>query len=195
MSTTDDNRPEANQDAETETEAAEPAAATETETEREGAGVEPTLTTRERTAAERPKERQNGFARWAKRYGPVVVAAAVIATAVVVFGGDGGDGGDGSDGEAAILDQEELIRSGPMTPQKAELLGEEVDFGPNCDTETGRIKLPTVYAPPCVEPFDGDNGGATTPGVTADEILIVRYETDPALDPLVPRSSGAPGPM
>ncbi|MGH9113810.1 MAG: ABC transporter substrate-binding protein [Acidimicrobiales bacterium] len=81
--------------------------------------------------------------------------------------------------------EEELIRSGPMTPQRAELEGRtDVDFGPDCDTERGQIKLPAVLVPPCVEPFEGDNGGATSPGVTADEIRIVYYQTDPALDPL-----------
>jgi hypothetical protein len=57
-------------------------------------------------------------------------------------------------------------------------------LGPNCDTETGKIKLLSVYAPPCVEPFEGDNGGATAPGVTADTIKVVQYIADPALDPL-----------
>src|SRR5690606_33516651 len=67
----------------------------------------------------------------------------------------------------------------------AELEGiDDVDFGPNCDTETGRIKLPTVLAPPCVEPFEGDNGGATYEGVTEDTVKGVYYQADPALDPL-----------
>ena len=38
--------------------------------------------------------------------------------------------------------------------------------------------------PQCVEPFTGDNGGATATGVTADEVKIVYYQSDPALDPL-----------
>ena len=80
---------------------------------------------------------------------------------------------------------EKLIRSGPMTPQKAELLGETVDFGPDCDTTTGRVKLPSVYAAPCVEPFTGKNPGATSPGVTADTIKVVAYVADPAKDPLL----------
>ena len=43
----------------------------------------------------------------------------------------------------------------------------------------------SVYAPPCVEPFKGDNGGAqTSPGVTADIVKVVEYVADPALDPL-----------
>ena len=71
-----------------------------------------------------------------------------------------------------------------MTPEKAELLGEEVDFGPTCDTDLGRIMLKSVYAPPCVEPFEGDNGGATSAGVTADAVKVVFYRADPALDPL-----------
>jgi hypothetical protein len=125
-----------------------------------------------------------GWARIAKRYGPIVGVVALIAAAVAVFAGGGDDGGDDGQATTEIGSEEELIRSGPMTPQRAELEGEEVDFGPNCDTETGRIMLVTVYAPPCVEPFAGDNGGATSPGVTEDEITIVAYISDPALDPL-----------
>ena len=44
--------------------------------------------------------------------------------------------------------------------------------------------LKSVYAPPCVEPFEGDNGGATSAGVTADAVTVVFYRADPALDPL-----------
>jgi hypothetical protein len=42
------------------------------------------------------------------------------------------------------------------------------------------VKLPTIHAPPCVEPFTGaaakGNGGATGPGVTADTITIAVYK-------------------
>jgi hypothetical protein len=119
----------------------------------------------------------------ARRYGPIAAVVAVVAAAVVVFGGGGGDGDDGPGGEAAASG-DELIESGPMTWQKAELAGEDVDFGPGCDTTTGRIRLPSVYAPPCVEPFTGDNGGETHQGVTADTVEIVYYRSDPAMDPL-----------
>jgi hypothetical protein len=120
-----------------------------------------------------------------RRYGPIAAVVVLIAGAVVLFGG-GGDDDDGDDAAPGTGSSsgEELIRSGPMTPEKAELEGVDVDFGPNCDTETGRIKLVSVYAPPCVEPFDGDNGGATYQGVTADEIKVVYYQADPSLDPL-----------
>ena len=43
---------------------------------------------------------------------------------------------------------------------------------PWCDQTTGRVKLPTLYAPPCVPPYDGNNGGATYPGVTANSITV-----------------------
>src|ERR687897_338957 len=120
-----------------------------------------------------------------RRYGPIAAVVALIAGAVVVFGGGGGgDDDDTATGDTDVGTEEELIESGPMTPAKADLLGEEVDFGPNCDSELGRIKLVSVYAPPCVEPFTGDNGGETYPGVTGDEIKVVYYQADPALDPL-----------
>jgi hypothetical protein len=134
-----------------------------------------------------PGPRPPAWQKGVRRYGPIAAVVVLIAGAVVLFGG-GGDGGDGADDEASTTGtatQEELILSGPMTPERAELEGEtDVDFGPGCDTETGRIMLISVYAPPCVEPFAGDNGGATSPGVTGDVVKVVFYQADPALDPL-----------
>lgn len=58
------------------------------------------------------------------------------------------------------------------------------DAGANCDPNTGRIKVPTIYAPPCVAAFSGDNGGSTYQGVTDETIKVVYFqaETDPAVD-------------
>ncbi|HZA78124.1 MAG TPA: hypothetical protein VE623_17210, partial [Acidimicrobiales bacterium] len=107
----------------------------------------------------RPPRRQPAWMKPAKRYGPIVVVLALIGAAVLVFGGGGDDGDDDADTAAGggTATEDELIESGPMTWQKAELEGttESIDWGPNCDTETGRIKLVSVYAPPCVEPFEG----------------------------------------
>ncbi len=51
---------------------------------------------------------------------------------------------------------------------------------PNCDAKTGRVKMPTLYANPCVAPFSGDNGGATyKTGVSKDTITIVQYVGQP----------------
>jgi hypothetical protein len=97
--------------------------------------------------------------------------------------------------EADAKKNEKLVKAGPLTPEKAKLEGKtNVDFGPNCDTTTGRVKIPSVYAPPCVAPFTGKNGGGTSQGVTDNEIKVVVYNTDPAKDPLVAgqlRAAGA----
>jgi hypothetical protein len=97
--------------------------------------------------------------------------------------------------DADAKKNEKLVKAGPMTPQKAKLEGKtNIDFGPNCDTTTGRVKIPSVYAPPCVEPFKGKNGGSTSQGVTDTEIKVVVYNTDPQKDPLVAgqlRAAGA----
>src|SRR5262245_66405808 len=82
-----------------------------------------------------------------------------------------------------------------MTTVKAQLQGKtDVDFGPNCDTTTGRVKIPSVYAPPCVQQFTGKNGGDTAQGVTQDEVKVVVYTGDPSKDPLLAgqlRAAGA----
>ncbi len=72
----------------------------------------------------------------------------------------------------------------PLTPATAHEQGATVDFGPHCDPATGRVKLPTVWAPPCAEPLAAgtSNGGATWQGVTNDEIVVVSYSA--ANDPL-----------
>ena len=59
-----------------------------------------------------------------------------------------------------------------------------VDWGTRCDTSTGRLAVPDFFAQPCYAPFTGDNGGATAPGVTGDEITIVYYEGQES-DPII----------
>src|SRR4029453_5726700 len=49
------------------------------------------------------------------------------------------------------------------------------DWGDRCDTDSAKVRIPTVYAMACVPVFDGDNGGATTGGPPAATIRIVRY--------------------
>ncbi|MBN2621862.1 MAG: hypothetical protein JXA83_00780 [Acidimicrobiales bacterium] len=146
------------------------------------------------TSGATPPPGQPSWLTGLKRYGPIAAVVVLIAGAVVLFGGGGDDDGDDTASGTGTATQEDLIRSGPMTPEKAELEGAtDVDFGPTCDTETGRIELVSVYAPPCVEPFEGDNGGATYAGVTEDEVKIVYYQTDPALDPLTAATAEGAG--
>lgn len=118
-----------------------------------------------------------GVGRLVRRYGLFVAVAALLAVAVVVFRG-GGEGDDETAGDM-VTDREQLVRSGPMTPEKAELVDQDFEYGPKCDPETDLIKMPSVYAPPCVAPFDGDNGGATSAGVTDETIKVVYYVQNP----------------
>jgi hypothetical protein len=63
-------------------------------------------------------------------------------------------------------------------------LADKIDWGARCDTSTGKLAVPDFFAQPCFAPFSGDNGGATAPGVTGDEMTIVYYEgqeTDPII--------------
>ena len=71
----------------------------------------------------------------------------------------------------------------PISFQDAKKSGtvDKYDFGDNCDPATGRVKVPSVYAPPCLAPRPGVKGGATYQGVTADTITIVYYSA-PAND-------------
>jgi hypothetical protein len=137
-------------------------------------GEFPMTTTDDKTGdspagGDEPPAGPSGAARAVRRYGPIAAVVVLVVGAIVLFGGGGDDDGDdsGSGDTAEIASGDDLIRSGPMTPQRAELEGvDDVDFGPTCDPETGRLALPLRTAPPCVEPFTGDNGGATSPGVT-----------------------------
>ena len=56
-----------------------------------------------------------------------------------------------------------------------------------------RDACPSVYAAPCVPAFDGDNGGATGPGVTAETIRVVCYVPEQSADlTSAPRRHRAP---
>jgi hypothetical protein len=57
---------------------------------------------------------------------------------------------------------------------------------PQCDPVTGRLAVPTRYAPPCVPTVAG-NGGATYQGVTGETITVAVYinRLDPAAQALL----------
>lgn len=104
----------------------------------------------------------------------VTTAVAVSALVAPLIGGAGA----GATAPPGDLDD-------PLTFSAAADAGIEVDWGERCDTERGRIAVPDFFAPECYAPFEGDNGGETTPGVTTDTIQIVMYlslEADPIID-------------
>ena len=71
----------------------------------------------------------------------------------------------------------------PPTYAAAEREGRTADYqwGRGCDRTTGRLEMPTVYAPPCVPVFHGTNGGRTWNGVSATTINVVYYQAQPGL--------------
>lgn len=84
------------------------------------------------------------------------------------------DDGDGGGGEFAF----------PLSFSQAEEQGIEVAWDERCDTETGNLAIKWFFAPECYAPFEGDNGGETTRGVTADTIKVVQYQ-GPDDDPII----------
>jgi hypothetical protein len=64
-----------------------------------------------------------------------------------------------------------VVPGGPVTHRSTS--------DPHCDSVTGRVKIPSLYAPPCVPLFAGDNGGATYQGVTATTITFAVPEAQP----------------
>lgn len=124
-----------------------------------------------------------------KRYGPIaaIVVVLVVIAGVVVLSGSEDDGGDSAEtagnGSSGTTPAASAI---PITYQQAQADGTVADYTwvDNCDPETGRIKIPSVYAPPCVPKFEGDNGGATSQGVTGDSIKVVYYVAQQNADAL-----------
>ena len=108
------------------------------------------------------------------------IATAMALVTVAVAGGLGRDGG-GIDPVRAASPAERagVTEEVPVPIIYADALEarthETIEWVENCDPQTGRIMMPTVYAPPCVPAFEGDNGGATSTGVTADTIKVALY--------------------
>jgi hypothetical protein len=124
-----------------------------------------------------------------RRYGPLAVLAVialVIGIVVVAGGGDDDNGDDGGSDEAASTAGEGALSFSDAAEQDV-----EVDWPDTCDTETGNIAIPSFFAPECYAPFEGDNGGATDVGVTADTITIVYYQSPP--NPITEFITGAIG--
>lgn len=136
----------------------------------------------------------------AQRFGPLLAVVALLVGAGVVAtvkGGDtvagsgpgrgpgistpGGTGGGEGDSDGDGGDPWSSNPDLPIIHAEAQEAGtlDQYDWGDRCDADTGRIMVPSVYAVPCVPAFEGDNGGATTKGVTADEIVVAYYIPGP----------------
>ena len=142
-----------------------------------------------------------------KRWGPIVGVVAVVAVGGGILLATSGDDDKSSDGTAATVE----VTTAPTDPVTSDTgstpdtgsapaaeityplsyddaveqgIEGDVEWGDRCDTTTGRVAVPDFFAPVCMAPFIGDNGGATSTGVTAEEITIVYYigqENDPII--------------
>lgn len=72
----------------------------------------------------------------------------------------------------------------PLSFSQAAEQGIDVAWDERCDTELGNLAIQWYFAPECFAPFEGDNGGATATGVTADSIKVVLYQ-GPDDDPII----------
>jgi hypothetical protein len=117
-----------------------------------------------------------------KRYGPFIAIIVVIAVIVGVVLAT--SGGDDNDKKASNGNNSGNVSTSGGPTMINDSNRDSINWGPNCDTERGSVKIPYYFAAPCVKPFTGDNGGDTATGVTKDAIKIVVYIGDPAKNPL-----------
>jgi hypothetical protein len=114
------------------------------------------------------------------RYWPVLVVVVIIAAVVAVAALSGGDDDSDDDDVATAPDTTEAPSGGNGGDDEFEWSMDGAEDAPDCDPETGRIMIPSIYAPNCVPlwPEGADNGGATYQGVTADEIVVAVYDAE-----------------
>ncbi len=116
-----------------------------------------------------------------RRWGPIALVLAVFVALAVVATTRSPDGTtEVAAGTAtttqSLADNPDL----PITYAEAKKEGKASSMKwANCDPTTGRIRFPSVYAPPCVPEPTGSNGGATSQGVTASAIKVVYYTAPP----------------
>lgn len=125
-----------------------------------------------------------------KKWGPIgaIVVIVAIILGVVLSSGGGGSNDDvvGDVTEAPSEPSGATDWEYPLSIDEAIELGivDTIDWGSRCDVERGALAIPDYFAPACMAPFEGDNGGATGQGVTAEEITIVHY-MGPDDDPII----------
>jgi hypothetical protein len=122
-----------------------------------------------------------------RRYGPIaaiVVVIVVVAAIVVVNRGNNSD--STATGTTSTTAAGGFHPAGVVSWSDAQAAGttKSINWGSRCDTSRGTLAYPSYFAGPCYKPFTGDNGGATTEGVTGSSVKVVLYqaeEDDPIL--------------
>ncbi len=123
----------------------------------------------------------------------VLIVAALVAAGITATMNENGTNSTTTTTTSAGSAAPSARPSVPLTYAGAAKLGQTgaYDWGAGCDHRTGRLKMPTVYSPPCVPAATGTNGGATSSGVTGDTINVVYYQAQPG--GLASTISGAAG--
>lgn len=119
------------------------------------------------------RNRSRGSTSHLRRYGPFYGIGAVILLVLVLVpvltGGDDDDGDDASTVAAGATNGD-----GPWRPASGDIESGTGTTRGGEACEEGVLQIPdTVYAPPCLPEFTGDNGGETYRGVTEDTIKLV----------------------
>lgn len=138
--------------------------------------------------------------RWLARYQPFITTIVAILLIAVLLPGRGKDttsdeaselasgipqtiGEEATDGVAAGGIEGPSRSRGPTRVQVnpnvltfEQALEQGVELVANCDSATGRVMVPSRFAPPCTQKFVGPNGGNTWQGVTDKEIKVVWFE-------------------
>ncbi len=117
-----------------------------------------------------------------RRTGPaLLVVLALVAAGVVATTRHGGGAGPATGSGATGPTSGSGDASLPVTYAMAAKAGRTAHYhwAAGCDFSTGRLKIPTLYAPPCVPVSGADNGGASGPGVTGSTVTVVYYVAPP----------------
>jgi hypothetical protein len=114
--------------------------------------------------------------------GAVDAAAAPAAggTAVVAGAGGGGAAGGAARSSATAPTAGGTAAAGPVAPAARAAGGADAALAArDCDPATGRIKIPSVYAPNCVPEWDGvSDPGPYYRGVTKNTVKVVQYDAE-----------------
>src|SRR5215475_987651 len=131
-----------------------------------------------------PRRRRSPWA----RYAPIIIVVVIAAIVGIVIAARNGGSSNNNNVQVNTPASSPAVSGQNGVPlfyndAKAQGVADTKKWH-NCDTTTGRVAIPILNAPPCVEEFAGDNGGATAPGVTASTIKIGYYipKPDPAFD-------------
>jgi hypothetical protein len=153
----------------------------------------------------------NNLKKWGP-IGAIVLVVAAVAGIVLVMGGDDDDADDaGADTTTAVTDAPAATGAPgttgapdettpdstepdggdtggeiafPLSFSQAREQGIDVAWDDRCDTATGNLAIKWFFAPECWAPFEGDNGGDTTRGVSGDTIKVIQYY-GPDDDPII----------